>query len=397
MSVVRRIGVSLYLALGVVLITASGADAQAPIRSKLKKVLVLDKSQGGANGHFESRRDFNAALASLAAEKGFMVTTIRQNDPASAIAAEFSAAGLAKYQVVVFGYNDGVHAQLNASQKADFEAYVENGGGFIAVHSAQDFIQNWQWLTSHLVECFYGPHGSNQPTAKMAHDAEGMRDGAETRGIFKGLTLPETFLDEFYSFKASPRGRAGVTILLTVDERTYSKPVNAPMGDDHPVVWTNTAGKGRIVNFSLGHSWSTNNVYTAGNGYLTKLLYGNLRYAAGDFVGCMDSGYEEYDPDATRSDSAACRVPVTAALGDDGGTPPRALVSKDAGRRLLRVGVRAGGPHAVRLLDVSGRPVETRKGAGPAEYALEMPARSGLYVVVIEAGGRVTRQRVTVL
>ena len=57
---------------------AFAAYGQAPTKTKLKRVLVLDKSQFGAGGHTESRRDFNAALVSLGFEKGFTITTISQ-------------------------------------------------------------------------------------------------------------------------------------------------------------------------------------------------------------------------------------------------------------------------------------------------------------------------------
>src|SRR3954469_10034306 len=85
---------------------AAGGNAQAPANTKLKSILVLDKSEKGANGHLESRRDLNATLASLATKYGFTVTTIGQNDLASKITTEFTAAGLSKYQVVLFSNND---------------------------------------------------------------------------------------------------------------------------------------------------------------------------------------------------------------------------------------------------------------------------------------------------
>jgi hypothetical protein len=376
---------------------AGGTHARGTIPSKLKRVLVLDKSQMGASGHFESRRDLNAALASLAVEKGFAVTTIGQNDPASRIAAEFSPEGLAAYQAVIFSSNDGVHAQLNAAEKADFEAYVRNGGGFVPIHAASAFISNWPWITEALVESFYGPTGSNQPTYNLHHDPEGMRDGTETRGIFKGLTTPQAHKDEMYSFRATPRGRDGVTILLTVDEKSSSKPISAPMGEDHPLAWSKAEGKGRIAHISLGHSWSTINPYALNGGYLTKFLYGALRYVAGDFLGCMDGRFAEYNPDATKADGDACKTLVPATMVDAAGQPASALVAKVPGRAMVKVAVETAGRHAVTLLDVTGRSVATRTGVGPADYTLPMPDRSGLHVVLVEAGGRTTRHRVMAL
>lgn len=392
----RGMGKAAILCVGAILAGTAGAHAQAPVKTKLKKILVLDKSQGGANGHLESRRDLNAALKALGTEKGFTVTIIGQDDPASKISSEFSVTSLATYQAVLFSNNDGVHAQLDATDKANFEAYVKNGGGFLPIHAASAFISNWAWVTNAMVEGFYGPHGSNQPTANVNHDPEGNKDATETKGIFKGLTAPLAFLDEYYSFRASPRGKTGVTILLTVDESTFSKTVNGPMGTDHPVVWSKTEGKGRVVHLSMGHSWSTNNVYAAKNAYLKNFLYGSLRYAAGDFIGCTNNTFKEYNPDATKSDPAACLVPVTTMLRPDG-KDAQPLISREAGKQLIRVDLRDAGTHTVTMLDIAGRLVQSKQGKGPASYSLAVPSQSGIYTVLAKSGGKSTRYRVTVL
>jgi type 1 glutamine amidotransferase len=372
--------------------------AQAPFATHLKKVLVLDKSQGGANGHLESRRDFNQAMAALAADRGFQVVTIGQNDSAAVVDRAFSATSLAQYQVVLFSSNDGVDQQMGAAAKASFEAYVRGGGGFIAVHAASAFIFNWPFMTEALVQVFYGPFAWNSTTAKPVQDSDGLREGSETRGIFRGLEVPAKFMDEFYSFRASPRGTAGVTILLTVDEKTFSQTLNGPMGDDHPVVWAKSVGKGRVVSNSLGHSSSTNNTYTEEKGYLKSLLYGMLRYAAGDFTGCTDNGYKEYNPDATRSDTAACRTPTDA--------DPISLRLPEAGilwimpRQAgdpIRVDFTSRGNHEVTLLDLAGKAVAGRTGTGPARYSLSAPKSRGVYVLKAKAGGKTVTRRVTVL
>jgi len=374
---------------------AAGANAQAPANTKLKSILVLDKSEKGANGHLESRRDLNATLASLATKYGFTVTTIGQNDLASKITTEFTAAGLSKYQVVLFSNNDGVDNQLDATAKASFEAYVKNGGGFLPIHAASAFISNWPWLTSVLVQSFYGPHGDNMPKANLAHDAEGMKDGTETKGIFKGLTAPLAFLDEFYSFQRTPRGATGVTVLTTVDEKSYSQPVNGPMGTDHPVIWAKTEGKGRVIHMSMGHSWSSGNVYAAANNYLANFVYGLLRYASGDFTGCTDSKYKEYNPDATKSDPGACLVPTAIRIAANQAGDRLPSISRSGA--LIQVDFQAAGPHEAAISDVSGKLVERRAGTGAAQYALAAPRQAGVYVIKARAAGQVRSERITVL
>jgi type 1 glutamine amidotransferase len=379
------------------LLGAVCANAQAPAHTNLKSVLILDKSQGGANGHLESRRDLNAGLAQLATKYGFTVTTIGQNDPASKITNEFSATGLAKYQVVIFSNNDGVDAQLDAASKTNFENWVKGGGGFIPIHAASAFISNWPWLTSVLVQSFYGPHGNNQPKANVSHDPEGTKDGTETKGIFKGLTAPLAFLDEYYSFQKSPRGTAGVTILATVDEKSYSQPVNGPMGSDHPVIWAKVEGKGRVVHQSMGHSWSSNNVYTAANSYLTNLLYGELRYAAGDFVGCTDNKYTEFNADATKSDATLCKTLVSTRISVNKSADAFPVITQLQANELINVYFSTQGAHEVTLLDVTGKVMDRRIGSGPAQYSLATPKKSGIYVVKAKTGKTTSTQRITVL
>jgi type 1 glutamine amidotransferase len=390
-----RVTITLGFATGI----SSGMLHAAETKTKLMKILVLDKSQYGANGHMESRRDLNNALKELGKEKGFTVKIIGQDDNASTISTEFSAANLATYQAVLFSNNDGVHAQLSSSDKTNFENYVKNGGGFIPIHAASASISNWPWITSMLVESFYGPHGNNQPTANVMHDAEGNKDGTESKGIFKGLTAPLAFLDEYYSFRTSPRGKAGVTILLTIDEKSLNKTLDGAMGNDHPVVWSKTEGKGRVLHFSMGHSWSTNNVYTAKNNYLKNFMYSSLRYVAGDFLGCMDSQSQNYNPEATKNNPADCELSsihrVTFSSDASGSGSP--IVSQDSRGYGVRVGFYSPGPHELTLVDMAGHTVYKKEGRGQALESVPHPSKPGLYVLKAKAEGHVTTRRVTVL
>jgi cytochrome c len=63
-------------------------------------------------------------------------------------------------------------------------------------------------------------------------------------------------MDEEYSFQGTPsgdpRGRTGVTILATLDEKSYSPGSSFIMGD-HPIAWVSTA-VGRMFYLGLGHT-----------------------------------------------------------------------------------------------------------------------------------------------
>jgi Trehalose utilisation len=279
-----RAWIGIASSLSIMLAGVGPLQAQAPVRTNLKKILVLDKGQSGGLGDVESQRDFLQALESLAMSQGFDMDHIGQNDSLEKINSVFSSNQLSQYQAVLFAYNDEVSSQLKPLQRVNLENYVREGGSLMAIHTASAFVSNWPWYTESLVQSFYGPHGYDQPRVDLVHDSEGLAARSETAGIFQGLTPPKLFLDRFFSFRETPRGEPGVTILVTMDEKTSDKTLDGAMGADHPVVWVKAVGKGKVIHNSLGHSWSTSNVYTQADGYLTKLTWGLLRYAAGDFI-----------------------------------------------------------------------------------------------------------------
>jgi type 1 glutamine amidotransferase len=88
--------------------------------------------------------------------------------------------------------------------------------------------------------------------------------------------LPDTWVrtDEWYDFRANPRGR--VRVLATLDESTYQ---GGGMGADHPIAWClggGPLGRGRAFYTAGGHteqSWSEPR-------FLSHLA-GALRWAAG--------------------------------------------------------------------------------------------------------------------
>lgn len=394
---VKTAWVAAMLILG--LAARSPAQEQAARPSNLRKVLVLDKNQGGSNGFKESREHLKGALAELAAAHGFEVTILGQEMTADSIAAALSPASLAGYQAVIFDYNDGVDHSVKESARPGFEDWIRNGGALIAIHEASAFITNWPFLTESLVECFYGPHGNNQPKANLYHDSEGLAEGSETRGILQGLNAPSAFLDLFISFRHSPRGQPGVTILTTLDEKSYTQPINGPMGEDHPVVWTKAVGKGKVIHNSLGYSWQSPNpnVYAQSDGYLKKLLYNLMRYAAGDFIGCTDTHYMEYNPDATKSDPAACKTILASAIL----TAPQGIrepvLAFHRGANSLLIQFQSGGEHEVILMDIGGKRLLRRTGIGAAGYTLALPGKAGVYLVRTTVGGKSRTQRLSII
>jgi chitinase len=134
-----------------------------------------------------------------------------------------------------------------------FEEYVDEGrGGWVGFHHASllgefDGFPMWDWFSGLLGGIRYENY------------IEPLTDGTvcvedASHPVMAGV--PATFViqdDEFYTYDKSPRACPDVHVLATVDENSYTLDTPVKMGD-HPVVWTNTARKGRNVYFQYGHS-----------------------------------------------------------------------------------------------------------------------------------------------
>lgn len=168
------------------------------------------------------------ALQQQGRQRGFSVQATE--DPAA-----FSDQNLANHKAVVFLSTTG--DVLAPAQQAAFERFIRTGGGFVGVHAAADTEYDWPFYGS-LVGAYFSSHPDIQ-TAAVRVEAQGHPTMA---------SLPPTWSrrDEWYNFARNPRDR--VTVLATLDERTYS---GGAMGSDHPIIWAHS--------FEGGRSW-----YTAG-------------------------------------------------------------------------------------------------------------------------------------
>ncbi len=374
-------------------------EAQAQTEAKktnLKSVMVLEHGTGP--GHRASSDHLNAILRDLGTTHGFTVKVLSQSVDLNV---EFSAQNLATYQVVILSNNDGVHRFIQNTARNNFQAYVENGGGLLAVHAASAFIDGWSWIDNALVAKFYGPHQSSGPAADLRQDPEASKDNSQTAGIVKGLTAPAAFIDEYYQFQSNvhPRGKTGVTILLTVQENTSNIAFQSPMGADHPVAWSKPVGKGRVVHNSLGHSFGErgHNVYTQKSNYLKNFTYNALRFAAGDFIGCMDSTFVEYNPEATQNDQSMCETVSLSRISIKNADSRSKSFSQFVNKEPIKVEITAKGRNHVAIVDMAGKTIESHQGNGPKTYSLVAPDKPGFYMVKVNAGGEIKTQRITVL
>jgi glucose/arabinose dehydrogenase len=213
-------------------------------------VLVFSKTVGFRHSSID---DGIAAIAALGAANDFAVVATED-------ANAFNAANLANFEAVVFLNTTG--DILNATQQAAFEQFVQNGGGWVGVHSAADTEYSWSWYGGLLGAYFESHPAIQQATVVVADQVHPST-----------AHLPERWVrtDEWYNYQANPRG--DVHVLATLSESTYSGGAD---GFDHPIAWYHDYDGGRAWYTGLGH---TDASYS--EPLFREHLLGGILYAAG--------------------------------------------------------------------------------------------------------------------
>jgi hypothetical protein len=104
-------------------------------------VMLLDGESGGA---YHDWQHVTPVLKKMLDETGLFATTVVTTPPAGGDFSAF-APDFAKYQVVVMNY-DAPDERWPAALKSSFETFVTNGGGFVAVHAADNAFPGWTGL-----------------------------------------------------------------------------------------------------------------------------------------------------------------------------------------------------------------------------------------------------------
>ncbi|GAA0526307.1 ThuA domain-containing protein [Chitinophaga japonensis] len=213
------------------------------------KVLVFTKTMGFRHASIPAGIK---AIQQLGEKNGFIVDTTENAD-------KFTEDSLQQYAAVVFLNTTG--DVLNHYQEADFERYIQAGGGFVGIHAATDTEYDWGWY-GQLVGAYFDNHPPGVHKATLM-----VKD--KTFGATKGLPEKWEHTDEWYNFKKLNKN---THVLVSVDEKTYK---GGTMGD-HPISWYHDFDGGRAFYTELGH---TDESYTE-PAYLQHIL-GGIQYAIG--------------------------------------------------------------------------------------------------------------------
>jgi glucose/arabinose dehydrogenase/cytochrome c551/c552 len=219
--------------------------------------LVFSKTAGFQH---QSIPDGIAAIQKLGDENDFQVDTTTN-------AAMFTEDTLKQYSAVIFLSTTG--DVLDHYQEADFERYIQAGGGYMGIHAAADTEYEWGWY-GRLVGGYFTDHpGINDPHPNVQEGVFHVEDSSHSSTEFLPSEWKRT--DEFYSFK---NFNEDVNVLLSIDEDSYKG--GADMGF-HPMAWYHEYDGGRAFYTNLGHTSESFSEEL----YLKHILAG-IRYAIGE-------------------------------------------------------------------------------------------------------------------
>lgn len=244
---------SIAFGVGNVELWENGLTGGGPAQNK---VLIFTKVAPGRSVHAGTPSGV-AAIQTIGAQNNF--SAVETQD-----ATLFTSSNLAQYKAVVFLNTNG--DVLDTAQENAFKSYINAGGGFVGIHSAADTENGWDWYAG-LVGALYG--GSHTSDTTQATNRIEIASHPSTQG----LPDPWVRTDEWYNYDRNPRTASGVTVLVRLDELTYS---GGTMGSDHPIAWYHA--------YDGGRAWYTgggSNVTPYSEPLFLSHLKGGILYAMG--------------------------------------------------------------------------------------------------------------------
>jgi type 1 glutamine amidotransferase len=203
------------------------------------KVLIYTRNHvPGSSGYVHGNIAVSvAAVKELCAEKD--VSSDASDDPAV-----FTADNLKNYKAVIF-CNSNNEAFSDPSQSKAFTTYIENGGGFVGIHSASGSERSNPDFKRILGGTFKWHTPIQKFTVVVADKAHPATVGVPAEWAWK---------DEGYLCDLVP----GLHVLLEMDTTTIASPPRAKWaipfeGNRYPLSWCHLVGKGRSFYTALGH------------------------------------------------------------------------------------------------------------------------------------------------
>ena len=172
---------------------------------------------------------------------------------------------LQRYKTVVFLNTS--HDVLDHYQQADFERFIQAGGGFFGIHGATATEYDWPWYGK-LVGAYFLDHPEIQKAKlKVIEPSHESMD-----------SIPQIWerTDEWYNFRQISED---LQVVMTIDESSYEGGKNGPT---HPMAWYHKFDGGISYYTALGHGIDAYN-----EPLFQKHLKGALKFVV-ESVGDLD-------------------------------------------------------------------------------------------------------------
>lgn len=226
-------------------------------------VLVFTKTVGWRHDSIEAGVE---AIFQLGNENDFNVTWTEDSE-------YFTKENLMDYRAVIF--LNTTLTLFDESQRDAFKNFIQNGGGFVGIHSATDTEYDWPWFGK-LVGAYFDNHPNNPNVREAVINVLDNEHPATAH-------LPDRWVrsDEWYNFGYI---NDQVQVLMTLDTDSYE-------GSDHPgfhpVAWYHEYDGGRSFYTASGHT-----IESFSEPYFLDHLLGGIKYAMGVDIS-MDSNDHE--------------------------------------------------------------------------------------------------------
>lgn len=247
--------------------------------------LILD----GQSDH-NNWRQTTLMLKKYLEETKLFSVEVATNTPSEGGALDSFKPDFSKYHVVISNYNGGLWPE---KLKRDFEQYVNNGGGLVIVHAANNAFP--QWAEYNRMIGVGGGGGRNEKSGPFVY-----YDEVQAKLVYDANPFPAGYHGAEHTFKVKIRNKnhpvtqglqtiwmhendgiynqlRGPAQNMQVLATVFSDKSQKGSGKHEPVIMAINYGSGRVFHTTLGHSIDSQK----GVGFITILQRGAEWAASG--------------------------------------------------------------------------------------------------------------------
>ncbi len=209
------------LLVGTLIFALSACESREPVRA-----LVFTAAEEFRHGSTDAGVE---ALRSIGKEMDVEIDV-------AASANAFAEPNLKRYHVVVFLNTSG--NVLDYNQQADFERFIQAGGGFVGIHGAAETETDWEWY-GRLLGAYF-----DEPVSEYPRMTPGIVTVSAAHAATDSVPSKWNHTDEWYRFDVVT---PDLEVLLRLEREDFP-------GEGEPVSWRHAFDGGRSYYTALGHN-----------------------------------------------------------------------------------------------------------------------------------------------